>query len=278
MSIAKLSTGVELYYEVHGKGETVVLLQGTGFACDVYREHPASDLKERYQVVIFDPRGVGRSSKVEHFFTIYQLAADTVSLLDHLKVDQAYILGHSIGGRIALAIATMYPGKVKSLFLAATGSGSPVRAGEDSIHAIPQRLLERLITRGLEEHVRYEIIEANGYFTEDFRKNHREVVTAFWKVAWEHHADLSTYLRYVTARTLFEISHQLGSIKAPAWIVCGDQDIGGGEPHVPQSRGLKERIPHAILKLLPNKSHGFFWQDPKGTKDVLLEWLEKSAI
>ncbi len=278
MSVAKLNTGVDLYYEIHGKGETVVLLQGTGFPCDVWREHPVSELKNQYQVLIFDPRGIGRSSKVEHFFTVYQLAADTVALLDHLKVDQAHIMGHSIGGRIGLAIAISNPGKVKSLFLASTGSGSPVRAGEDCISVPTHRLLVRLITRGLEEHVRYEIIDGNGYFTEDFRKNHRDVVTAFWKSAWEHHADLSTYMRYVIARHLFEITHQLESVKCPTWIICGDTDIGGGEPHLPQAYALKERIPHALLRVLPNKSHGFFWEDPKGTKDLLLEWLKKSAV
>ena len=98
MGIAKLSTGVELYYETHGKGEAVVLLQGTGFACDVWRDHPVSDLKDKYRFVIFDPRGIGRSSPVHHFFNIYQLAADTAALMDYLKIDQANVLGHSIGG------------------------------------------------------------------------------------------------------------------------------------------------------------------------------------
>lgn len=277
MSIAKLHTGVELYYETHGEGETVVLLQGTGWACDCWREHPVSDLKDKYQVVIFDPRGIGRSSPVDHFFTVYQLAADTAALLNHLRIDRAYILGHSMGGRVALAIAVNYPDKVKSLFLAATGSGSAIRAGEEAI-ALPQlRLLERLITRGFEEHMRHEMIETNAFFSESFRKAHPEMVIAFWKLIWDHHADLRTYLRCLFARHTFEITHQLGSIKAPVWIAVGDTDTEGSSAHLPQSLALKERIPHAILKILSNQSHAYFWEDPERTRDLLLEWLEKSA-
>lgn len=273
MSVARLATGVELYYEVHGEGETIVLLQGTGSSCEVWREHPLADLKDRYRIVIFDPRGIGRSSPVEHFFTVHQLAADAVALLDHIGVGQAFILGHSMGGRIALALAIVYPNKVKSLFLAATGSGAAGRTGEDAIALPPLRLIEALSTRGFEGHVRHELMETNEYFTESFRKGHPEIVEAFWQVKWKHHADLRTYIRYVFARHTFEVAHQLGSIKVPVWIVVGDADVAGTGAHLSQSLALKERIPHAVLKMLPNKCHGFFWEDPSGTKDILLEWL-----
>jgi len=96
-------------------------------------------------------------------------------------------------------------------------------------------------------------------------------------LAWEYHADLRTYLRYLFARHTFEITHQLESIKAPVWIAIGDADIAGGGPHYPQSIALHERIPHSILKILPNKSHGFFWQDPEDAKELLLEWLNKCS-
>ena len=235
MSMARLVTGVELYYEIHGEGETVVLLQGTGKACDVWRDHPVSDLQDRYRFVIFDPRGIGRSSPVEHFFTVYQLAADAAALLDHIGVGEAYVVGHSMGGRIALALSILYPGKVKSLFLAATGSGSAVRTGEDTIALPPLRLIEQLSARGFQEYLRHELMETDEYFSENFRKAHPEIVTAFWNLSQEHHADLRTFIRYVFARHTFEVTHQLGSIRLPVWIVVGDADVAGASAHLPQS-------------------------------------------
>ena len=278
MSTAKLVTGVELYYEIHGEGETVVLLQGTGRSCDVWKDHPVSDLEDQYRFVIFDPRGIGRSSRVDHFFSVYQLAADTAALLDHIGVNQAYVLGHSIGGRIALALSILYPGKVKSLFLAATGSGPAVRTGEGAIALPPLRLIEGFGTRGYQDYLRHELMETNEYFSEAFRKAHPEVVAAFCEMSQKHDADLRTYIRYVFARSTFEVTHQLGSIKLPVWIVVGGADVAGAGAHLPQSLALKERIPHAVLKMLPNKCHGFFWEDPSGTKDILLEWLTESVV
>ncbi len=183
-----------------------------------------------------------------------------------------------MGGRVALALAILYPGKVKSLFLAATGSGPAVRVGETAIALPPLSLMEELTTLGFQEYIRHEVIETNEYFPESFRKAHPEIVTAFWQVLWEHHADLRTYIRYVFARHIFEATHQLGSIKVPVWIVIGDSDTAGPSSHLSQSLVLKERIPHAIFKILPKKCHGFFWEDPEGTKDILLEWLRKSVV
>lgn len=278
MSRAKLETGVELYYETYGEGEAVVLLPGTGFACDVWREHPVSELKDQYKVIIFDSRGIGRSSPIDNFFTVNQLAADTACLLNHLEIEKAYVLGHSIGGRIALALALTYPDRVKSLFLAATGSGASIRPGEGAIQLPPLHLLETLTNRGFQEFVNYEITQTDGYFTEDFRETQPEIVGEFARIIWEHHADLRTYLRYVFARHTFEVTHQLDAIKMPVWIGIGEYDLAGSSPHLPQSIALKERIPQAVLNKLPNLSHGFFWQDPIGTKELLLRWLKESAV
>src|SRR5262249_44966104 len=57
----KLKTGVDLYYEEHGKGVPVVLLQGTGFALDVWEPHPVRELSVNHRVITIDPRGIGRS-------------------------------------------------------------------------------------------------------------------------------------------------------------------------------------------------------------------------
>jgi pimeloyl-ACP methyl ester carboxylesterase len=61
MPKAKLKTGVELYYEDHGTGVPVILLQGTGFALDVWQPHPVRELSANHRAITIDPRGIGRS-------------------------------------------------------------------------------------------------------------------------------------------------------------------------------------------------------------------------
>jgi pimeloyl-ACP methyl ester carboxylesterase len=275
MPKAKLKTGVELYYEQHGSGTPVILLQGTGFALDVWEPHPVRELSAHHRVITIDPRGIGRSTCEDAAISIDQIAADIVELFDHLQLEPIHVIGHSIGGRIGLELALNYPGRIRSLVMAASGSGSAVRPGEDAMPMPQHRLLVRLVERGLEEHVRYEILETEGYFTDEFRAEHPEIVDEFWKTAWKNHSNLSWYLRYVLARHLYEATHRLPFLKPPVLILVGSSDHAGGGAHFPASKMLADRIPGSELKILNGVSHGFFWEKPDETAAVLNDWFRK---
>jgi pimeloyl-ACP methyl ester carboxylesterase len=275
MPKAQLDTGVDLYYEEVGTGTPVVLLPGTGFALDVWQPHPVEDLKANHRVITLDGRGLGRSVCEDEVLTIEQLAADVAALLDHLDAEPAHIIGHSIGGRIALELALTHPRRVRSLIMAASGSGAAIRAGEDAFPMPQHRLLVRLIERGLEEHVRYEICETDGYFTEKFRAEHPDVVKTFWKTAWKNHSDLSNYLRYAMARHAYEATHRLPFLKVPVKILIGDSDIAGGGPHLHASKALADRIDGCEFTIIEGVSHGFFWQEPEKTIGILESWFDQ---
>src|SRR5690242_1765577 len=123
MPVQSLATGIDLYYETHSQGEPLVLIPATGFAADVWLPDQVPALSKSLQVIIFDPRGCGRSSSPSKEYTIGDMAADTIALLDHLGLPAAHVLGHSMGGRIGLAMALDWPRRVRSLILAASGSG-----------------------------------------------------------------------------------------------------------------------------------------------------------
>lgn len=273
----ELPTGCNLYYEVHGRGEHVVLLQGTGFSLDVWTPDPTDALARDRSIVLLDPRNIGRSSAPDVAFTIEQLAADVLALLDHLEIASAHIVGHSIGGRIGLAMALTHPGRVKSLAMVGSGSGSAIRGGEDAIPMPQVRLLERLITRGLEEHVRHETLETDGYFTDDFRKTSPEVVADFYSRSSERHADVRTYVRYMLARHSFEATHRLPFLAVPTHIIIGGKDIAGGGSHLSAAYAMRERMPAAEFTVLEGVSHGLFWQAPDRVNDLLNDWFQKSA-
>jgi pimeloyl-ACP methyl ester carboxylesterase len=268
-----LKTGVELYYEEQGNGVPVILLQGTGFALDVWQPHPIRELSVNHRVITIDPRGIGRSACEDAVLSIDQIAADIVELLDHLDVEPIHVIGHSIGGRIGLELALNYPGRIRSLVMAASGSGSAVRPGEDAFPMPQHRLLVRLVERGLKEHVRHEILETEGYFTDKFRAAHPDIVEEFWKTAWKHHADVPWYFRYVLARHSYEATHRLPFIKPPVLILVGSSDLAGGGAHFPASKMLADRIPRSELRIMNGVSHGFFWEKPDMAADILETWF-----
>src|SRR5262245_26643773 len=148
MSVASLSTGIDLYYETHGRGEAIVFIPGTGLAGNVWSPSQVESLSREFQVVVHDPRGCGRSSKPTGVYSLDQMAADIAGLLDHINVDAAHIVGHSMGGRIGLALALNFPKKVRSLILAASGSGPAGREGVACVPGLPDYLVIELVEMG----------------------------------------------------------------------------------------------------------------------------------
>jgi pimeloyl-ACP methyl ester carboxylesterase len=82
-------------------------------------------LEKNFQVITFDNRGVGQSDKPEGPYSAQMLAADTAGLLDALGIEKGIVMGHSMGGFIAQAVALDYPEKVEKLILASTNFGGP---------------------------------------------------------------------------------------------------------------------------------------------------------
>lgn len=110
---------IAMYYEVHGEGESLVLIGGlSNDVTDYARMIP--ELARRYRVIAFDNRGAGRTGKPDIPYSIPMMADDTAGLLGALGVAHAHILGVSMGGRIAVDLALRYPALVRSLILVST--------------------------------------------------------------------------------------------------------------------------------------------------------------
>lgn len=118
------SNGVKIHYTVQGEGEPVVLIHGLDSSGAINWELPGivKLLAAKYRVIVPDRRGHGRSDKPkeEDAYGV-QLVEDVVRLLDSLKIDQAHIVGYSMGGMIAMKFVVMHPDRVKSSVLGGMG-------------------------------------------------------------------------------------------------------------------------------------------------------------
>src|SRR3989442_10450040 len=114
---------INMYYEIHGDGEPLVLI--VGLATDISEwEGIIRWLAKKYKVLAFDNRGAGRTDKPDAHYSIEMMANDTVGLMQTLGIEQAHVLGISMGGRIALALALQHPKRVKKLVLVSTSARS----------------------------------------------------------------------------------------------------------------------------------------------------------
>ncbi len=126
------SKGVSIQYTVEGKGEPVVLIHGLNASADTNWRLPGiiKTLAENHQVIAMDARGHGHSGKPEAEGSYgVEMAEDVLRLLDHLKIKKAHVVGYSMGGMIAMKLATMHPDRVRSMTLGGMGwerEGSPL--------------------------------------------------------------------------------------------------------------------------------------------------------
>jgi 3-oxoadipate enol-lactonase len=115
---------VTIAYDVRGRGSPLVLVQGVGIGR--WGWEPVADrLARRFQVVTIDNRGVGASDTSPGHFTIRSMTKDVLAVLDHAGIQQASVLGTSLGGMMAQELALAHPERVDRLVLVATVPGGP---------------------------------------------------------------------------------------------------------------------------------------------------------
>jgi pimeloyl-ACP methyl ester carboxylesterase len=111
--------GCRIAYRVRGDGEPVLFIQGVATQGDAWAPQ-IDDLSDAYACASFDNRGLGRSQPVGAPVTVPQMAEDARVLLDALGWGSAHVVGHSLGGPIAMALALAAPARVRSLSLLCT--------------------------------------------------------------------------------------------------------------------------------------------------------------
>jgi len=109
--------GLEMYYEIHGTGDPLVLLHGAYMIIDHFGEIlPA--LAETRQVIAVELQAHGRTADIDRPITYEQMADDVAALLEHLEIDEADVFGYSMGGGVALQVAIRHPEVVRKLVIA----------------------------------------------------------------------------------------------------------------------------------------------------------------
>ena len=261
------TNGINLYYELHGNGPLLVLIPGLGYDGWMY-SRMIPGLAEQFQVISIDNRGSGLSDKPAGPYTAQMLAADVIGLLDELGAAKAHIVGHSMGGFIAQALAIDYPERVDRLVLSATNFGGPhhipitppAMAVLTDVSGDP---IERL-RRGIAISTAPGFAESNAEFVESWLQ---------YRVAHPidpagYQAQLAIGLGLLSEAASFE--HKLGRVTAPTLLLFGEHDVV-----VPPGNAelLAAKLPHARVEILPNAGHVFPFETPEAANRAITRFL-----
>jgi pimeloyl-ACP methyl ester carboxylesterase len=126
---------IDIAYQALGEGEPLMLIMGYSGTMDLWAPQVLQELGAHYKLIIFDNRGMGRTTASDKEFTIELFADDTAGLLDALDIERAHVLGWSMGTYIAQELALRRPDKVNKLILYAADCG-----GQQAIQSSPEVL------------------------------------------------------------------------------------------------------------------------------------------
>jgi pimeloyl-ACP methyl ester carboxylesterase len=232
--------GVRIWYAVFGHGPPVILLHG-GLANADYWGNQVRALQTRYQVIVMDSRGHGRSTRNDQPFSYDLMSRDVLGLMDFLHIQQASIVGWSDGAIIGLDIAMHHPDRVTRLFAFAANSDP---SGVADIAHSP--VFNAFIARAQQEY-RALSPTPNGYH------------------------DFLTQIEKMWASQPNWTAADLAAIRVPTWIVDADHDEAIKREN---TEFMAARIPDAGLLIQPEVSHFSFIQDPAQFSNDVLHFLE----
>lgn len=257
--------GVRLAYDRTGPSNapTVVFVEGLGYGRWMWRWQRRA-LADEYDTIVWDNRGTGDSDESTGPYTMAQLASDLAAVLDAAGVDEAHVVGASMGGMVALQFALDYD-RVRSLTLMCTSPGGP------EARETPTETVERMfdVPDGYDERkaLRYKMSVA---MSESFASEHEALVERItdWRLA----SDASDQARawQHAAVEAFDVHDRLGEIQIPVLIVHGTADrvvpIANGEL-------LAAGIPDAEFVKFEGGPHLFFIESHERVNDCIREFL-----
>jgi len=274
MSIAKVGAN-ELFYEAHGEGDPLLLIMGLAADSTAWL-FQVPELARHYRTIVFDNRGVGRSSKPRGPYTIHEMADDAAGLLDVIGIERAHVVGVSMGGMIAQELTLRHPKRVRGLVLGCTFpepdaeserqrqfslarfGGRVTASGETEIDVSavdPLMLFQHLLPR---------------VFNQSFIDRELPKLLQIFGGALQYGFSLEAILGQVEAIMGHRATDRLREITAPTLVITGDADLLVSPAN---SDVLARNIPGAKLVKIPGGSHGFNFETPDVFNREVIDFL-----
>jgi len=249
---------IELYYDTFGAADdpTVMVLPGMGNQLLIYPEEFCRSFVDRgFHVIRMDNRDAGLSSITtdDEEYTLDDMAADVIAVLDAEAVGDAIVLGLSLGGMVAQVVAIRHPERVRALvsLASASGTGSVEGASAEVIEALtlpPKPTIEEQVESDLE--VRPLWSNPDWFDEEQMRVYFRELYERSWVPG-------GGLRQLAAAARSSDRTSELGQLDVPTLVVHGENDT-----LIPSAAGrlTAELIPGAEYLEIEGMSHDFVYQ------------------
>ncbi|MEV8149760.1 alpha/beta hydrolase [Arthrobacter sp. NPDC080073] len=268
------STEIEIYYEDHGTGQAVVLMHGYPLDGSSWEKQTAALLNAGYRVITYDRRGFGKSSKPTVGYDYDTFAADLNTLLEALDLNDAVLVGFSMGtGEVGRYLGTYGSARVaKAVFIS---SLEPfLLQTEDNPGGVPQSVFDVLSEAAISDRYAFFTEFFNNFYNASTflgtRRLSDEAVTASWNLAAQSgaHASVAAQRTWLT-----DFRADIPKIDVPALIMHGTAD--NILPIDVTGRRFAEALPGAEYVEIDGAPHGLLWTHGAEVNEALLGFLAK---
>ena len=253
--------GGEIHYAESGSGHPLIFvsgLNGTGRSWQ-----PQVDaFSPRFRTITYDQRGTGASDKLQRTFSVDQMTAELVGLMDALGIERAHIVGQSTGGAIGQTLAVEHPQRIARMVVYSTWT-----------HCDPwfRRLFEarRLMYEqcGSELHARFHPL---WLYPPDYVNSHDEEIEAERRVAVGNAPPVECSIGRIDAILAFDRRADLGRIRTPTLIIVAEDDYITPSYH---AKALNRAIAGSQLKVFPGGGHSLSKTRTAEFNQVVLDFL-----
>lgn len=255
---------ISMGYCVFGSGYPLIMIMGYGSTMNLWESALISKLASQYKVIIFDNRGIGSTNTGTKPFSIAQFGEDTAGFMDALGIEQAHVLGWSMGSLIAQELVLRHRSKVNKLILYSTHCGAEMFPPNPEI--IQQ--LTDLTGTPQERGMRFISTLFPGNWLQNNGNRIREI---FFRPM----GNLPEETFQQQSMAIYEWNGSaslLGEIHSPVLLITGTEDC----LVIPQnSHFMHEKIPNAQLELIGNGGHGLMFQYPDIFCEKVVGFLTK---
>ena len=265
------SADIQLYYEDRGSGKPVILVHGWPLSGGSWERQSAMLLQSGFRVVTYDRRGFGRSSAPEGGYEYDTLAGDLAKLIDKLGIQNAAVVGFSMGGGEIARYMSKYDGKgiVKVGFISSIAPA--LRKDGNNPDGVDPAVFEGL-KRGIEAD-RYAFL--TGFFKDFYNKKilggthiSDEAIQASWNVASA--SSSGAMLKCIDA-WLEDFRPDLANLKVPTLVIHGDADQI--VPSKASGERMMQYVKQAQVHIIKDAPHGCNWTHATDVNKKLLEFL-----
>ena len=259
----------DLFYQDEGDGpETVLLLHGYLMTHALWDRQAEALVAAGYRVVRPEWRGQGRSEVTADGYDPWDLAADALALMDHLGIERAHVVGHSMGGYAGYRMALRAPGRLASFVAMATTAEAEDPAALRQYNVLLWAL--RLVGYGAVLPRAMPILYGPAFLTDPARA--AEVETQRARIRSNSRTGVFRAGRGIFDRD--DLAGQLQYVRVPTLVVTGEHDV----PHPPtQGRRDAARVPGARFVEMPGVGHTPPAEAPDAVTALLLDWLRRDA-